>query len=309
MMKILTIKAGLRLSKIVGRYVALKPRGGEHWGLCPFHKETTPSFSVNDEKGVYSCFGCNVRGDVFDFIQHVENTDFLGAKEFLTGDLRQKFDQGKLPQKIGEAKTDTKNRDCARKIWHETCPAQGTLVEVYLQSRGITIPPPPTLRFHPSLIHSPTGLGFPALVAAVSDETRKIRAIQRIYLHTNGQGKAPVSNPKLSLGGIKGAAVRLSPTRETLVLTEGIEDGLSILQQKPDFAVWATLGAWNLCGQDIPASVKRLIIGADNDAAGEEAAKDAAAHYAARRFAVKVAKPQDGAKDFNASLLKKGLAA
>ena len=78
-----TIKARILLSEVVGRYVSLKRRGGEHWGLCPFHDERTPSFSVNNAKGVFNCFGCGASGNIFSFIQNIENVDFINAKKIL----------------------------------------------------------------------------------------------------------------------------------------------------------------------------------------------------------------------------------
>ena len=165
------IKAQTLLSEVVGRYVALKRRGKEHWGLCPFHDERTPSFAVHDGKGVYYCQGCGASGDVFDFIQYVEKTDFTGAKNFLSNASNKLYrtpGAEKMPLESAEPALG-KNRDKALEIWRESIPAAGTLAEVYLLSRGITIPPPPTLRFHPALRHYRTGLDLPTMVAAVSE--------------------------------------------------------------------------------------------------------------------------------------------
>lgn len=57
----------------------LKKRGKEFWALCPFHQEKTASFSINREKQLYSCFGCQESGDVLSFIQKMEQVDFLEA--------------------------------------------------------------------------------------------------------------------------------------------------------------------------------------------------------------------------------------
>ncbi|MDO4246501.1 MAG: DNA primase [Deinococcus sp.] len=65
---------------MVGEYVHLSPAGkGRLKGLCPFHKEKTPSFQVDTEKGYYHCFGCKASGDVFSFVQQVENLSFGDA--------------------------------------------------------------------------------------------------------------------------------------------------------------------------------------------------------------------------------------
>ena len=70
--------------EVIRATVALK-RVGRNWvGLCPFHKEKTPSFSVNAERQFYHCFSCKVGGDVFKFVQETEHVGFLEAVEFLS---------------------------------------------------------------------------------------------------------------------------------------------------------------------------------------------------------------------------------
>lgn len=64
---------------IVGEYVALKKRGRNYFGLCPFHNEDTPSFSVNEEKQIYKCFGCGQGGNVIGFVQELEHIPFGDA--------------------------------------------------------------------------------------------------------------------------------------------------------------------------------------------------------------------------------------
>jgi len=64
---------------VVGDFVALKRRGRNHFGLCPFHQEDTPSFSVNEEKQIFKCFGCGKGGSVFQFLQEMERITFPEA--------------------------------------------------------------------------------------------------------------------------------------------------------------------------------------------------------------------------------------
>ena len=73
----------ISLAEIVGRRVKLTRRGREYTGLCPFHNEKTPSFSVVEEKGFYHCFGCGVHGDVIGFVMQTENLAFPEAVEQL----------------------------------------------------------------------------------------------------------------------------------------------------------------------------------------------------------------------------------
>jgi len=75
------LKSRAGIADIVGRYVPLQKKGREYVACCPFHQEKTPSFTVNNEKGFYHCFGCGAHGGVFDFIIHRENTTFPEAVE------------------------------------------------------------------------------------------------------------------------------------------------------------------------------------------------------------------------------------
>lgn len=79
-------KARIPLAQVIGRYVKLNRRGREHIGLCPFHKEKTPSFNVVEEKGFYHCFGCGAHGTAIDFVMQVEGLGFAEALERI-GDL------------------------------------------------------------------------------------------------------------------------------------------------------------------------------------------------------------------------------
>ena len=72
------IKARIDLVDYIGRLVLLRRRGGRHWGLCPFHAEKTPSFSVHD-RGFFKCFGCGVGGDLIAFVRRLEELSFAEA--------------------------------------------------------------------------------------------------------------------------------------------------------------------------------------------------------------------------------------
>ncbi|MBV9183247.1 MAG: DNA primase [Acidobacteria bacterium] len=74
------LKQQADIVRIVGEYVALKKAGAQNYsGLCPFHKEKTPSFSVHSSKQFYHCFGCGASGDVFSFVGKIENITFSEA--------------------------------------------------------------------------------------------------------------------------------------------------------------------------------------------------------------------------------------
>ncbi len=77
------VKERLGVDEVVGEYVQLKSAGRNLKGLCPFHNEKTPSFTVSPEKGIYHCFGCGQGGDIFSFIEKVEGLDFRESLELL----------------------------------------------------------------------------------------------------------------------------------------------------------------------------------------------------------------------------------
>ncbi|MGV3760032.1 MAG: DNA primase, partial [Actinomycetota bacterium] len=79
------VRAATDIVAVISKYTQLR-RSGSRWvGLCPFHAEKTPSFNVNQELGLYRCWGCQVRGDAITFIREVEHLDFVAAVELLAG--------------------------------------------------------------------------------------------------------------------------------------------------------------------------------------------------------------------------------
>ncbi len=80
------LRARLSLAAVIGRRVRLIKRGREYIGLCPFHKEKTPSFNVVEDKGFFHCFGCGVHGDVIGFTMQSGNLGFREAVEALAGE-------------------------------------------------------------------------------------------------------------------------------------------------------------------------------------------------------------------------------
>ena len=73
---------------VISEYITLKPKGSSYFGLCPFHNESTPSFSVSADKQFYYCFGCGESGNVYGFIMKMENCDFPEAVKRLADRAR-----------------------------------------------------------------------------------------------------------------------------------------------------------------------------------------------------------------------------
>jgi putative DNA primase/helicase len=195
--------------------------------------------------------------------------------------------------------------DAARRIWMRTQPAARTIVQAYLRSRGLNLPIPPTLRFA-LLHHGPTGRQLPAMVAAAQRwPSAEPVAVHRTYLAFDGSRKADVPEPRLSYGPIKDAAVRLAPPGETLLIGEGIETALSG-QQETSIPAWATVSASNMLNVALPELplASLVIIAADADKAGLEAARRTAETLVRQGRRVRIAYPPAG-QDLN-DLLRGG---
>ncbi len=164
---------------------------------------------------------------------------------------------------------------------------------------------PPSLRHHPALKHGPTGLLLPAMLGAVAIwPGHEVVDLHRTFLRADGRDKAPVSGNKMMLGKCAGGAVRLAPARPELVLSEGIETGLSV-QQATGLPVWATLSTSGLRAVILPPETTVITIAADGDDAGEVAAQAAARRFIAEGRTGKVARAPRGT-DFNDLLNKPG---
>jgi hypothetical protein len=175
----------------------------------------------------------------------------------------------------------------AGKIWAETAPAPGTLVETYLRGRGITLPIPDCIRFHGSLGH-PSRSTWPAMVTQVLDMTGAMLGVHRTYLNHDGR-KAPVEPVKITLGPVGGCAARLAPIAPKLIVGEGIETVLSAMQLS-GLPGWAALSTGGMKAIQLPPPVKAVCVAIDVDPEGwgEKAAQTAKTplhHGGARRHA------------------------
>ena len=94
------LKSRADIQSIISGYVNLKKAGKNYTGLCPFHKEKTPSFTVDAQKQLYHCFGCSEGGDIISFIMKMENLQFLEAAEFLAKKINYnlKYNQAGSPR-------------------------------------------------------------------------------------------------------------------------------------------------------------------------------------------------------------------
>nr|WP_238339173.1 CHC2 zinc finger domain-containing protein [Novosphingobium ginsenosidimutans] len=283
---------------IAGKLVKLKLAGAEFKGCCPFHADRTPSFTIYSGGQRFQCFGCGAAGDVLDFVRRAYSVSLPEAAQIL--------EAGNVPRAAvsGSKLAALEKRDRspeALAVWQRAEAAAGTLAEAYLRSRGINPPYPAALRF----LRLPCGnLGqTPCLICAVQDVGGAVTGIQRIFLAQDGQGKADLPKPKLSLGAIKGGAIRLGDLDGSGCLTvcEGPEDGLSLLEIMGG-PVWVSAGTTFLPAMQFPPEVRSIVIGADNDSAGREAADKAARAFVERGLSVRIIRPLPDCKDFNDEL-------
>ena len=100
--------------EVIGSYVALDRKGGNHWACCPFHHEKTPSFAVNEGEQFYHCFGCKESGDVVKFVQEIESTDFMGAVRILAARAKMTVPESNFDTE--DAARKKKKRDAMAKI-------------------------------------------------------------------------------------------------------------------------------------------------------------------------------------------------
>ena len=139
-------------------------------------------------------------------------------------------------------------------IWNAAKPAKATPIERYLSLRGLLLPSPSSLRFHPSLKH-PSGERWPCMVALVTRGTDgEPIAIHRTFLTRDGAAKAPVEPQKMMLGPCRGGAVRLAQAGDMLMFGEGIESCPSAMQSTGRPA-WAALSTSGLRTLDLPGGV------------------------------------------------------
>lgn len=285
-----------------------KLRGDEFCALNPTRADhKAGSFAYNIRKHVWSDFACNDKGrGIIGLWGYIRKQSFVKAAHELAqwlgvgGDaVSRDFLRQSSPQPVAKvAKADMQG--WIAQLWGQSHPAQGTLAETYLRSRGILCPIPSTIRFLPSHKHSDTGLFLPVMLSAVTMwPSRDIIGLHRTFLKADGSGKAAVTSNKKMIGCVAGGAVRLASSAEVMAVGEGVETCLAA-QQASNIPTWAALSTSGLMNLVLPALplAREIIIAADNDEAGKTAAQKAAERWTAEGRRVRIATPSH-AKDFN----------
>lgn len=259
--------------------------GGKEWRcLCPAHADRNPSLSVTEKDGklLFKCrAGCEQKAVIAEL------------------ERRGLWPKGKGTDRL------------ALDHWSEGLPIRGTVADTYLRARrGIDVESPyingravDVLRFVPSLTHSGK-VCRPAIVAKVEHAKRGHVATQATYLAVDGSDKAALDPPRKSFGKLTGGAIQFGPAKvgEWLALAEGIETTLSVMQSC-GVTGWACLGTSGMKSVSLPPEATHVLICADHDKPGIDAAREAAQRLLSEGRHVRIAMPPTEGEDFNDVLL------
>jgi hypothetical protein len=275
-------------------------KAGAAWmARCPVHDDREPSLSIADARDGKVLVRCHAGCDQSDVIAALRARGVWGADDRRSIHFSRESDLAPPPEMDAGA---IKRTQAALAIWRGTQSAEGTLVETYLRSRGLTVPIPLSIRFHAGLKH-PSGGVWPVMVALVTHGADgKPIGIHRTFLARDGSTKAPVEPSKMMFGPCRGGAVRLAEPRDVLMVGEGIETCLAAMQASGHPA-WAALSTSGLRSLDLPHAVRDVIVLADGDDPGETAAQDCAGRWKREGRRVRIARPPQG-MDFNDLLLR-----
>ena len=280
------------IADVVSSYVTLTRKGGNLFGLCPFHNEKTPSFSVAPDKQIYHCFGCKKGGGVINFIMEIEGLSFPEAVEFLAkraniplpAEDEARSNADRLRRRVLEL-----NRAAARWYYDQLQLPQGAAVQAYLDKRqirrGIAV------RF---------GMGasldqWDALLRAMTDKGFTKQELLASGLVVNGKNGGLYDKFRnrlmLPVIDVRGDVVGLAKKtkRPNMILCEGNLDVVTLHQAGFDNAV-ACMGT-ALTQEQIrllSRFTKELVLCYDNDGAGQMATDRALELLQNSEFTVKV---------------------
>lgn len=203
-----------------------------------------------------------------------------------------------------ERRRDAQRLQAAHDLFASAFSCEGTLAAAYLEARGLTglqfRRMRNTLRFHPAALHSPSGMTWPAMLAQIRGGRGQPLGVHRTFLRQDGSGKADVQPSKMMLGPSAGGAVRFGSDNRVITVAEGIETALSVCRASR-MTVWACLSTSGLKGVILPPPpvAEVVIIAADHDPAGIQAAEVTAARLEAEGRAVSIIHPRAPSADFN----------
>lgn len=281
-----------------------KKEGNEWIALNPIrYDKNLGSFRINLINGKWIDHAtADKGGDIISLVAYLKGISQYDAAQYLLGNniYSKKWDLTINSPKV--SKPTKVNVDAyINKLWNETLDPKSSIVESYLNHRGLLLKNiPEYIRYHPNLYHKPSGKSFPTMLSAVTKYgSDKIIALHRTYLKVDGMGKADISPNKMMLGKVQGGAVVITPASSTLVIAEGIETALSVYVAT-GFSTWASLSAWGMVSVQVPPLdiTQKIIIAADADLTGITSANTLATKLLDMGYKVIIAMPSQGT-DFN----------
>ncbi|HBT48468.1 MAG TPA: hypothetical protein DEA61_01110 [Caldanaerobacter subterraneus] len=239
-----TLKKKIDIVNIISHYVELKREGTSYKGLCPFHPDTNPSFSVSPERGIYKCFGCGVSGDVFDFIQRIENCTFDEA-------VRKVMEMAGINEPLPIGKGTEECKEDFSKFVEE---AHKNIDKTdYLSKRGIS--EALIKKYH-------IGFDGEGVIIPLSYRGEIVGYVKRFI-----EGERRYYNPK----GVKLVPFNIAVKQDVVFVTEGIFDALAV-EEVIGLPAIALLGSQNHNVLLENLNCDHYIIMLDNDETGQKQA-------------------------------------
>jgi putative DNA primase/helicase len=287
-------------AEVIARSLGAAARSGEWWRCrCPVHQSRGPSLALRDgdSRLLVKCWaGCGAR-DVLTELERLGLLDDNCPAPVSVEDIERQRERDLADRRRRIA-------NALDLFFNESRPAAGTLVERYLNSRGIYIPIPSAVRASSGwLWHRESGERRPAMLCLVEHAEQGPVAVHCTYLAIDGSCKATIDPNKKFFGPVKGGAVRLGQPQpnEWFVVGEGIESTASAMQLWGLPTGWAALSESGLRNLVLPPETQQIVIACDNDenGTGQAAARDAAWLWAEEGRTVRVMVPPQPDTDFN----------
>jgi hypothetical protein len=304
-------------------YLSNGKREGRYWLVGDVHNTPGRSMFVRLQDspkgpaGKWTDAATGEHGDLLDIIRESRGLrDFREVAEEARCFLKLPRHEPELAAKLVRPAAPAGSQEAARRLFAISQPIAGTVVETYLERRGIThVHHGGSLRFHPRCYYRPDELlpteTWPAMIACVTDLDGRITGVHRTWLDPDGfdrvrLGKAPIDTPRRAMGDLLGNAVRFGVAEDdVLVAGEGIETMLSLRCMLPSMPMAAALSANHLAAMLLSPSLRRLYIARDADAAGEAVQATLAQRAGAAGIEAIALSPRLG--DFNEDLHVFGL--
>lgn len=299
------------LVALISRSVRLVREGREHTGLCPFHEEKTPSFTVSEGKKFYHCFGCGAHGDAVEWLMSHNGLPFREAVFALERDAGLSASNAaanppdarrREKREREEAQEAERKRKSARGLWLSAAPLRGTPAQDYLTGRGIDFDRlgylPGAIRFRDDVPHGKLRQKLPAMLSAIIDPEHGHIATHRTFLEwrdgcwqklerideekSRKLGRKCLHKAKLVLGefrgghiplckGATGKALKAVPAGTPGHFSEGVEDGLTVAMLDPARWVGAAVSLGNIGALNVPPQMGDFVLIGQRDAPGSGA--------------------------------------